>query len=153
MARSRLSLITYIAVAIKSLKSRLTLCNPVDCSRQIPLFMGFSRQEYCSGLPFPSPRDLSKQCIKPASSALQADSKELLSRRGSPATYVATILIPWIISTISSLGLKNYLSVIPSCVLVSSFPIYSPRCSQNYPFKMKVRLDHSHDPNPSMVSH
>ena len=31
------------------------LCDPMDCSPQAPLFMGFSRQEYWSGLPFPSP--------------------------------------------------------------------------------------------------
>ena len=29
-----------------------TLCNPMDYSRQAPLFMGFSGQEYWSGLPF-----------------------------------------------------------------------------------------------------
>ena len=32
------------------------LCDPMDC--QAPLSMGFSRQEYWSGLPFPSPGDL-----------------------------------------------------------------------------------------------
>ena len=36
--------------------------------------MEFSRQEYWSGLPFPSPRDLSNQGIKSGSSALLADS-------------------------------------------------------------------------------
>ena len=36
--------------------------------------MGFSRQEYWSGLPFPSPGDLSNSGIEPRSSALQADS-------------------------------------------------------------------------------
>ena len=36
-------------------KSYPTLCNPMDCSRQASLSMGFSRQEYWSGLPFPSP--------------------------------------------------------------------------------------------------
>ena len=35
-------------------QSYLTLCNPMDCSPQAPLSMGFSRQEYQSGLPFPS---------------------------------------------------------------------------------------------------
>ena len=35
--------------------------------------MGFSRQEYWSGLPFPSPRDLSDPEIEPRSPALQAD--------------------------------------------------------------------------------
>ena len=36
--------------------------------------MEFSRQEYRSGLPFPSPRDLSDPGIKLRSPALQADS-------------------------------------------------------------------------------
>ena len=37
---------------------------------QVPLSMGFPRQEYWSGLPFPSPGDLPNQGIKSASSAL-----------------------------------------------------------------------------------
>ena len=32
-----------------------TLCDPMDIACQAPLSMGFSRQEYLSGLPFPSP--------------------------------------------------------------------------------------------------
>ena len=39
-----------------------------------PLSMEFSRQEHWSGEPFPSPRDLPNQGIKPGSLALQADS-------------------------------------------------------------------------------
>ena len=35
--------------------------------------MGFSRQEYWSGLPFPSPGDLPDPGIKPGSPAIQAD--------------------------------------------------------------------------------
>ena len=50
-----------------------TLCNPMDYSRQAPLSMGFSRQEYWSGLLFPSPGDLPNTGIKPGSLALQAD--------------------------------------------------------------------------------
>ena len=41
---------------------------------QAPLSMGFSRQEYWSGLPFPSPGDLPDPGIEPGSPALQADS-------------------------------------------------------------------------------
>ena len=44
-----------------------TLCNPTDCSLQVPLSMGFSGQEYWSGLPFPSPGDLSNPAIRLAS--------------------------------------------------------------------------------------
>ena len=43
-------------------------------ARQTPLSMGFSRQEYWSGLPFPSPEDLPDPGIKPGFPALQADS-------------------------------------------------------------------------------
>ena len=48
-----------------------TLCNPVDY--QAPPSLGFSRQEYWSGLPFPSPRDLPDPGIEPGSPTLQAD--------------------------------------------------------------------------------
>ena len=41
---------------------------------EAPLFMGFSRQEYWGGLPFPSPGDLLDPGIEPESPALQADS-------------------------------------------------------------------------------
>jgi len=41
------------------------LRDPMDCSHQAPLFMGFSRQEYRSVLPFPSPGDLPDPGIKP----------------------------------------------------------------------------------------
>ena len=40
----------------------------------LPLSMGFSRQEYWSGLPLPSPGDLPNPGIEPRSPALQADS-------------------------------------------------------------------------------
>ena len=47
-----------------------------------PLSMGFSRQEYWSGLPFPSPGDLPDPGIEPRSPALQVDSLPL-SHQGS----------------------------------------------------------------------
>ena len=51
-----------------------TLCDPVDCTQQAPLSMEFPRQEYWSGLSFPSPGDLLNPGIEPGSPALQADS-------------------------------------------------------------------------------
>jgi len=42
-------------------------------AHQTPLLMGFSRQEYWSELPCPSPEDLSNPEIEPGSPALQAD--------------------------------------------------------------------------------
>ena len=44
-----------------------TLRDPMDCSPPGPPSMGFSRQEYWSGLPFPSPGDLPNPGIKPGS--------------------------------------------------------------------------------------
>ena len=43
-------------------------------AHQAPLSMGFSRQKYWKGLPFPSPGDLPHPGIEPRSPALQADS-------------------------------------------------------------------------------
>ena len=47
---------------------------PRTVGHQAPLSMGFSRQEYWSRLPFPSPGDLPSPEIEPGSPALQADS-------------------------------------------------------------------------------
>ena len=51
-----------------------TLATLWTAARQAPLSMGFSRQDYWGGMPFPSPGDLPNPRIKPGSSALQADS-------------------------------------------------------------------------------
>ena len=61
-------------------KSCLTLCNPIVAC-QAPLSMGFSRQEYWSGLPFPSPGDLPHPGIEPRSPALQADAFTIWATR------------------------------------------------------------------------
>ena len=52
------------------LLSRVRLCNPMDCSLPGSSDMIFSRQEYWSGLPFPSPGDLSNPGIEPGSPTL-----------------------------------------------------------------------------------
>ena len=54
-------------------------------ARQAPLSVGFSRQEYWSSLPFPSPEDLSNPGIKPGSPTLLAD--YLLSEPQESAWY------------------------------------------------------------------
>ena len=59
-----------ISVQAKSLQLCLTLCNPMTFVHQAPLSVGFSRQEYWSGLPCPHPRDLPDPGIKPMSPAL-----------------------------------------------------------------------------------
>ena len=44
-----------LCVHAKLLQSCPTLCNPMDCSHQASLSIGFFRQEYWSGVPLPSP--------------------------------------------------------------------------------------------------
>ena len=61
------------AVLCVTAQSCLTLCDPTDRS-QAPLSMGFSRQQYWSGLPCPPPGDLFNPGVKPRSPTLQADS-------------------------------------------------------------------------------
>ena len=51
----------------KSLQSCPTLCDPIDVAQQAPLSLGFSRQEYWSGLPCPPPGDLPDPGIEPKS--------------------------------------------------------------------------------------
>ena len=55
---------------VHSLSCVRLFCNPMTVPHQAPLSIGFSRQEYWSGLPIPSPGDLPKPEIKPMSPAL-----------------------------------------------------------------------------------
>ena len=56
---------------------------PWTVAHQAPQSIGFSRQEYWSGLPFPSPGDLPDPGIEPGSPALEAD-----SLTSEPLTYM-----------------------------------------------------------------
>ena len=61
-------------------------------AHQAPLSMGFSRQEYWSGLPFPSPGDLPDPGTKPRSPALRADALTSEPPRKPPKTDVYIVL-------------------------------------------------------------
>ena len=84
---------------VKLAQSCLTLCDPMDCiALQAPLSMGFSRQEYWSGLLYPPPGDLPDPGIKPTSPdfpALQVDSLPL-NHQGSPSVAELTPLTPFL---------------------------------------------------------
>ena len=58
---------------MKSLSRVRLFVTPWTVAYQAPPSMGFSRQEYWSGLPFPSPGDLPDPGIEPRSPAFQAD--------------------------------------------------------------------------------
>ena len=58
---------------MKSLSRVRLFATPWTAASQAPLSMGFSRHEYWSGVPLPSPGDLTDSGIEPRSPALQAD--------------------------------------------------------------------------------
>ena len=58
---------------VKSLSRVRLFATPWTVAYEAPQSMGFSRQEYWSGLPFPSPGDLPNPGIEPGSPALEAD--------------------------------------------------------------------------------
>ena len=62
-----------LKVKVKSLSRVHLFATPWTVAHQAPLSVGFSRQEYWSGLPFPSPGDLPDPGVEPRFPALQAD--------------------------------------------------------------------------------
>ena len=52
---TEISMFKVCAAAANSLQLCPTLCDPIDATHQAPPSLGFSRQEYWSGLPFPFP--------------------------------------------------------------------------------------------------
>ena len=68
--------------------SRVQLfATPGTVAHQVPLSMGFPRQEYWSGLPLPSPGDLPNSGIKPMSPAWQADFYHCLFVKTQPVYH------------------------------------------------------------------
>ena len=66
---------------VKSLSSVWHFATPWTVAYQAPSSMEFSRQEYWSGLPFPSPGELPDPGIKPRFPALQADAFTIWTTR------------------------------------------------------------------------
>ena len=84
------ALILTAAAAAKSHQSCLTMWDPTESSPQAPLSMGFSRQEYCSGLPFPSPNAYSYALYQPGKSEIvkPLDVPALDPSKGSSSTFL-----------------------------------------------------------------
>ena len=72
-------------VKVKAAQSCLTLCDPMDYT--------FSRPEYWSGQPFPSPGDLPNPGMEPRSPSLQADSLPADSQRKPKNTEVGNLFL------------------------------------------------------------
>ena len=96
----------------------LTLATPWTLACQAPLSIGFSRQEYWSGLPFPSPGDLPNLGIETGSLASQADSL-VTELQGSPSSKAGLYLhmissVPFLLFQISLHLFLKRISVIES---------------------------------------
>ena len=91
---------------VKSLSRVGLFVTPWTVAYQAPLSVGFSREEYWSGLPFPSPGDLPNPGIKPGSPALQADT--LLSEPpGKPSVQAYFFHSFWKICTEMNVTLRD----------------------------------------------
>ena len=77
-------------------KSCPTLVIPWTVAHQAPLSMRFSRQEYWSGLSFPSPGDLPNQWIEPGCPALQANSLPTELPFGCCIACIYPLLTAWL---------------------------------------------------------
>ena len=69
----KIVIVCYFLYLLKSLSRVRLFVTPWTVAYQAPLSMGFSRQEYWSGLPFPSPGDLPNPGIEPGFPTLEAD--------------------------------------------------------------------------------
>ena len=100
-----------VCVCLSASQTCPTLCDLMDCSHQAYLSMKFSRQEYWSGYPFPTPGDLPDPGIKPTSL-----SSPVLAGR------FFTISANWILANASIVVIpcrpfslcSAYLSILPS---------------------------------------
>ena len=113
---------------------------PWNVAHQVPLSMGFFRQEYWSRLPFPPP-DLPDPGIKrgsPVSSALAVDSLPL-SHLGSPA--VLTVFIMWYITSLALKLSYNWKFVsFDAPLLQTPSPHPLPLATTNLIYKIRISI-------------
>ena len=78
---------SLLCVHVQSLSCAQLFATPWTVAPQAPLSMGFSRQEYWSGLPFPSPRIFLNQGSNPCLLHWQAAPLPLSHQRSSPLCF------------------------------------------------------------------
>ena len=104
-----------LKVKVKSLSRVRLFATPWTVAHQAPPSMGFSRQEYWSGLPSPSPGDLPDAGIEPGSPALQEDAWPQVNNREGTQPHPSTEI--WI---------KDLLSMAPPIRIRPCFPLSQP---------------------------
>ena len=92
------SILPDLKVKVKSLSRVRLFATSWTVAHQAPPPMGFSRQEYWSGLPFPSPGDLPHPGIELRSPTLQADA---LTSEPNGSPYLIWVIIKQIFTPFS----------------------------------------------------
>ena len=107
----------------------LILWDPMDHSLPVSSIHGFSREEYWSGLPFPSPGDLPNPGIEPRSPALAGRFLTIWATKGarsvqfsSVAQSCPTLSGPWITARQASLSITNSQSLLKLMPIKSVMP-------------------------------
>ena len=115
-----------LCVCLLSYFSRVWLfATPRTEACQAPLFVGFSRQEYWSGLPFPPPGELPNSGIKPTSPVTLALAGRFFTTElpGKPNISISTANFPW---NTTSLHPHNFTDIFHfhSCPSIFKFPFW-----------------------------
>ena len=116
-----------------------TLCELLSCSCQGALSMEFSRQEYWSGLPFPSPGDFLSPGIKPGALELQVDAllSQLLWKHQTSDWLETKGWLCWLMINSPAMNQKNVHKLIVNPI--TSFPHLIFKT-----FSKKKNFPHSH---------
>ena len=133
--------LSLTCVCAKSLQSYLTLCNPMDYSPdlQASLPMGFSRQEYWSGLSCPPPGDLPNPGIEPSSLASPALAGRFFI---ISATWEIHLFLPLYTQNLCTFcSLDGHLSAVTSALVpwisLSPLTVHSPLQQLEAAYKQK----------------
>ena len=141
-----------LKVKVKSLSHVWLFVTPWTIAYQVPPSMGFSRQEYWSGLPFPSPGDLPNPGMEPRSSELFSSvqsSHSVVSNSSWPYGLQPTRLLhPWDFpGKNTEVGCHCLLCVVQECAFFLLFTAASSHLSLedlSSPMWQKVDLSLTH---------
>ena len=120
-----------VCIRAKSLQSCLTLCDPMTAACQAPLSMGFSRQEYWSGLPCPPPGDLPHPGIKPTS---------LMSPASAGGFFTASATWEALLACISASQVSMGRQITQGSTYILSQQVWGETCESTFLTSVLVRL-------------
>ena len=132
----QLQMYYVICVHAQSL-GHVWLCNPMDCNHQAPLSMGFSRQEYWSGLPFPSSGVLPNSGMEPTFPASPALGDRFFTT-GPPRKIQYVVYLKNNVSIVFLRNVRNVTAYLWDVLSFTTwlFPTWDPDMSQKVPYHL-----------------